>query len=194
MVRPPSDATSALAEDVDTVRSIARGDEDSFRRLFRRYAPQANAIAMRIVRQTFLAEDAVQDAFLGVWNGAAGYDPRRGSVRSWVMSMAHNRAVDLVRREESQRRRADAAEPVVVIEDPAEDIVRRMGSGQERERVRSALDTLPQEQRRVIELMYFGAMSQSTIAERLAIPLGTVKSRTLLGMRRLRERLAGMER
>jgi RNA polymerase sigma-70 factor (ECF subfamily) len=194
MVPSPSDAAAALAADVETVRSVARGDEDSFRHLFRRYAPHANALALRILRQPFLADEAVQDAFLGVWNGAAGYDPRRGSVRSWIMSMVHNRAVDLVRREESQRRRADAAEPVIVVEDPAEDVVRRVGVGEDRERVRSALDALPEEQRRVIELMYFGAMTQSAIAELLAIPLGTVKSRTLLGMRRLRERLAGMER
>jgi RNA polymerase sigma-70 factor (ECF subfamily) len=184
----------ARRQDVATVERIAGGDDESFRQLFRRYAPHANALALRLLRQPFLAEEAVQDAFVGVWTRAAAYDPRRGSVRSWVMSMVHNRAVDLVRREESQRRRAAASEDVAVIEDHADDVVRRVGSSEERERVRSALAALPEDQRRVIELMYFGGMSQSAIAERLAIPLGTVKSRTLLGMRRLRERLVGMER
>ena len=189
-------ADIARDEDVATVGAIARGDDESLRRLFRRYAPHANALALHLLRQPFLAEEAVQDAFVGVWKRAAAYDPRRGSVRAWVMSMVHNRAVDLVRREESQRRRADAAssEDVVVIEDHADDVVRRVGSTQEREQIRSALAALPEDQRRVIELMYFGGMTQSAIAERLAIPLGTVKSRTLLGMRRLRERLTGMER
>jgi RNA polymerase sigma-70 factor (ECF subfamily) len=183
-------------EDVATVRRIAGGDDESLRQLFRRYAPNANALALRLLRQPFLAEEAVQDAFVGVWKRAAAYDPRWGSVRSWVMSMVHNRAVDLVRREESQRRRAVAAanEDVVVIADHADDVVRRVSASDDRERVRTALEGLPEDQRRVIELMYFGGMSQSAIAERLAIPLGTVKSRSLLGIRRLRDGLAGMER
>ena len=180
--------------DVETVRAIARGDEASFRQLFRRYAPHANALALRVLRQPFLAEEAVQDAFLAVWKGAATYDARRGSVRAWVMGLAHNRAVDLVRREESQRRRAGSSEVVTIVEDPADDVVRQVTSGDERSAVRSALAALPEDQRRVIELMYFGGMSQSAIAERLTIPLGTVKSRTLLGMRRLREGLAAMDR
>jgi len=138
----------------------------------------------------------VQEAFLAVWRNPGGYDQGRGSVKSWLMGMVHHRAVDAVRREESQRRRAEVAQAndVVVVEDPAESVVDALGVPEERKAVRAALEELPQEQRRVIELMYFEGLSQSRIAERLDLPLGTVKSRTLLGMRRLRTALAGMER
>jgi RNA polymerase sigma-70 factor (ECF subfamily) len=184
------------ARDRDLVRRIAAGDEDAFRGLFRRYAPTAISLARRVARQPYLAEEIVQEAFLALWRNPEAYDPGRGSVRSWLMGMVHHRAVDAVRREESQRRRAEEAKAsdVVVVEDPAEAVVEELGAPQERETVRAALQGLPEEQRQVIELMYFGGLSQSRIAERLELPLGTVKSRTLLGMRRLRAALVGMER
>jgi RNA polymerase sigma-70 factor (ECF subfamily) len=184
------------ARDRDLMRRIAAGDEDAFRGLFRRYAPTAISLARRVARQPYLAEEIVQEAFLALWRNPVAYDPSRGSVRSWLMGMVHHRAVDAVRREESQRRRAEEAKAsdVVVVEDPAEAVVEEVGAPQERETVRAALQGLPAEQRQVIELMYFGGLSQSRIAERLELPLGTVKSRTLLGMRRLRAALVGMER
>lgn len=192
-----SEATAIARQepsDLDLLQRMAGGDEDAFRSLFRRLAPNANALALRVLHHAFLAEEAVQEAFLALWRNAGAYDPRRGSVRSWVLGMVHNRAVDLVRREESQRRRAEAAATDEPVEDPAERVVRAVGSVEEGAMVREALMTLPDEQRRVIELMYFEGMSQSRIAERLSVPLGTVKSRALLGMRRLRERMAGWER
>lgn len=185
------------SRDRDLVSRIARGDEEAFRGLFRRYAPTAIGLARRIVRQTFLAEEIVQEAFLAVWRNPGGYEEQRGSVKSWLMGMVHHRAVDLVRREESQRRRAEdarASDAVIEIRDVAEDVVDEIGMPEEREAVRAALAELPRDQQQVIELMYFGGLSQSKIAERLGIPLGTVKSRTLLGMRRLRAALGGMER
>ena len=185
------------SRDRDLVSRIARGDEEAFRGLFRRYAPTATALARRIVRQTFLAEEIVQEAFLAVWRDPNGYDERRGSVKSWLMGMVHHRAVDLVRREESQRRRAEdarAADAVIESQDVAEVVVEELGVPEERRAVRAALGGLPAEQQQVIELMYFGGKSQSQIAESLGLPLGTVKSRTLLGMRRLKTALGGMER
>jgi RNA polymerase sigma factor (sigma-70 family) len=184
------------ARDRDLVRRIGRRDGEAFRGLFGRYAPSALAVARRIVRQPYLAEEIVQEAFLAVWKNPGGYDDRRGSVRAWLMGMVHHRAVDAVRREESQRRRAEEAqtnEPVAA-PDPAEQVVEEVGLPEERKAVRAALDVLPDEQRRVIELMYYDGLSQSTISERLGLPLGTVKSRTLLGMRRLRAQMAGLER
>jgi RNA polymerase sigma-70 factor (ECF subfamily) len=174
--------------DRELVQRLAAGDEEAFQGLFRNYAPNAQALALRVVRQPFLAEEIVQDAFLALWRNPAAFDPRRGSFRAWLLSLVHHRAVDLVRREESQRRRAEAvgAEPDAPAPDPAEQVVDRIDLQRDGERIRSALDDLPVEQRTVIELMYFPGLSQSTIAERLTIPLGTVKSRTLLGMRRLR--------
>ncbi len=184
------------ARDRDLVQRIRRRDGEAFRGLFGRYAPSAMAIARRVVRQPFLAEEIVQEAFLAVWRNPEGYDQARGSVRAWLMGMVHHRAVDLVRREESQRRRAEASQltETTVVEDPAAQVVDEIGLPEEREAVRGALAELPPEQRQVIELMYFDGLSQSKIAEKLSLPLGTVKSRTLLGMRRLRGRLAGMER
>lgn len=195
--RTPAEArvTSDLSEtrDRELVQRIERGDEDAFRGLFGRYAPSAMALARRVARQPFLAEEIVQEAFLAVWRNPSGYDQRRGSVRAWLMGMVHHRAVDAVRREESQRRRAEEAmvSDPVVSPDPADDVADAIDLPEQRRAVRAALAALPPEQREVIELMYFGGLSQSGIAERLDLPLGTVKSRTLLGMRRLRGAIAG---
>ena len=184
------------ARDRDLVRRIRAGDEEAFRGLFRRYAPTALGLARRVVRQPHLAEETVQEAFLSVWKNPDGYDPSRGSVRAWLMSAVHHRAVDAVRREEAQRRRAEdvLSLPDAAPEDPAEQVVAEIGLPQERAAVRAALEDLPAEQREVIELMYFSGMSQTEIAERMGLPLGTVKSRTLLGMRRLRAALVYLER
>jgi RNA polymerase sigma-70 factor, ECF subfamily len=178
-------------EDRELVDGVRARDEASFRALFGRYAPTALSLARRVVGQPFLAEEIVQEAFLAVWRNPDAYDADRGSVRSWLMGTVHNRAVDAVRREQSQRRRAMDARgaDLVVVPDPADDVLDELGLPEERKAVRAALDDLPEEQRRVIELMYFGGLSQSTIAARLGLPLGTVKSRTLLGMRRLRDAL-----
>ena len=182
--------------DRDLMVRLRRGDEDAFRSLFGRYAPSAKALAQRVVRRSHLAEEIVQEAFTAVWRDPGAYDQERGSVRSWLMGMVHHRAVDLVRREESQRRRAEAAIPEVQDEhvDHADEVVRQLGLPEERRLVRGALDLLPAEQRAVLEMMYFEGLSQSQIADRTGAPLGTVKSRTLLGMRRMRDALAGVER
>lgn len=184
------------ARDSDLVSRIGKGDEDAFGGLFRRYAPSARALAQRVVRQTNLAEEIVQEAFLAVWRHPDSYDAERGSVKSWLMGMVHHRAVDLVRREEANRRRSDDAIAGMSVQepDPAEEVADQIDLPQERAAVRSALDELPAEQRQVVELMYFEGMSQTKISDRLGIPLGTVKSRTLLAMRRLRAALGEVER
>ena len=181
------------ARDRDLIQRIGGGDEEAFRRLFRAFAPPALALAQRIVRQPYLAEEIVQEVFLAVWRTPERYRADRGSVRSWLMGMVHHRAVDVVRREESQRRRAEDAQADEAPADPAVTVVEALSGPQERMAVRAALDDIPAEQRRVLELMYYDGMSQSQIAARLSLPLGTVKSRTLLGMRRLRSALLGGE-
>ena len=182
--------------DLDLVLRIGKGDQEAFRGLFGRYAPAANALAQRVVRQSHLAEEIVQEAFMALWKHPDGYDQERGTVKSWLMGMVHHRAVDLVRREEAHRRRAEQSIPdaLETEPDPADVVVEEMGAPHDRAAVRAALGDLPPEQRQVIELMYFGGRSQSQIAADLDLPLGTVKSRTLLGMRRLRGALTGMER
>src|SRR4029453_17301746 len=196
--REEGPVTDDLAEtrDRDLVQRIRRGDGEAFRGLFGRYSPSAMSLARRVVRQPFLAEEVVQEAFLGGGRNPGGYDPERGSVRAWLMGMVHHRAVDAVRREESQRRRTEESQlsDPVIQPDPAEDVVDEIGLPEERRAVRAALGGLPNEQRQVIELMYFDGLSQSKISEKLGLPLGTVKSRTLLGMKRLPTALGGRPR
>ena len=184
------------ARDRDLMRRLQTQDEEAFRGLFSRYAPTAKALALRVVRQQHLAEEIVQEAFMAVWRNPGAYEEQRGSVKTWLMGMVHHRAVDAVRREESQRRRAETEASMTAAEtiDHAEDIVDQLGAPQEEAAVRSALGGLPQEQRAVLQMMYFDGLSQSQIAEKNGLPLGTVKSRTLLGMRRLRTALEGIER
>jgi RNA polymerase sigma-70 factor (ECF subfamily) len=184
------------AEDLVLIDGIEQGDEDAFRGLLGRYGPTAKALALRVVRQADLAEEIVQEAFLAVWRHPERFERRRGSVRAWLMGMVHHRAVDAVRREEAQRRRADdmVATAMEEVADHSDDVVDRLSLPGERRLVRDALSELPNEQREVLELMYFDGLSQSRIAERTGLPLGTVKSRALLAMRRLRLALGEMER
>lgn len=182
------------AHDRELVQRLRRGDEDAFRGLFSRYAPAAKALALRVVRHSHLAEEIVQEAFLAVWRNPDGYDGEQGSVRSWLMGVVHHRAVDLVRREEAYRRRAEASIPTAMEEqaDHADEVVEALGRPEARRVVKAALDDLPQDQRSVLTMMYFEGLSQSQIAERTGLPLGTVKSRTLLGMRRMRAAMEGV--
>jgi RNA polymerase sigma-70 factor (ECF subfamily) len=188
---PMGSAEPAGTPDEALLLRVGAGDERAFRELFARYAPVAHALAFRLVRQAQVAEEIVQEAFLAVWRTPERYDAARGSVRSWLMGTVHHRAVDAVRREQAQRRRADQAAALAprVIEDPIDDVVSALDLPGERRLVQKALAGLPDEQRDVIERMYFDGMSQSQIAERTGLPLGTVKSRTLLAMRRLRTHL-----
>ena len=189
-------STEPAAADDELLRRVRSGDDHAFRELFAKYAPVANAVAQRLVRQTHLAEEIVQEAFLSLWRNPERYDRSKGSVRSWLMGAVHHRAVDVVRREESQRRRAGQAATAleVVVEDPADELVAEVDRPRQQASLRQALDNLPEEQRDVIAKMYFEGSTQTQIAEQTGVPLGTVKSRTLLGMRRLRAILGDLER
>jgi RNA polymerase sigma factor (sigma-70 family) len=180
------------ARDRDLVRQVRSGDEEAFRALFRRYGPLAKGLAHRVVRQPFLAEEIVQEAFLSLWRDPRSYQEARGTFRVWLLSTVHHRAVDVVRREEAQRRRKQEQQPVEAYqEDIADSVADRIDLAANRERVREALEDIPAAQRQILEMMYFAGKSQSDIARELGLPLGTVKSRTLLGMRRLRLLLGG---
>ena len=176
------------ARDRDLVRRVIAKDEEAFRSLFRRYAPMAKALALRVVRQSFVAEEIVQEAFLALWRNPGAFREDRGSFRAWMLSTVHHRAVDAVRREEAWRRRSREQDPdAMVTEDVGATVAEELDQAAMRREIRAALDQLPAEQRQVLEMMYFEAKTQSMIAEELDLPLGTVKSRTLLGMRRLRD-------
>jgi RNA polymerase sigma factor (sigma-70 family) len=181
----------AHLSDEALVALAARSEQAALAELYDRFSRPAYGLALRIVRDERLAEDAVQEAFLSVWRTAARFVPERGKASTWILTHAHRRAVDLVRREE--RRRADtlegAAEPGGGAVD--EEAWLRL----QRERVQEALRQLPDQQREAIELAYYGGFTQSELAERLGQPLGTIKSRMFMGLSRLRELLGepGME-
>jgi RNA polymerase sigma-70 factor, ECF subfamily len=148
-------------------------------------------VALRVTAQEVIAQEVVQDAFLALWRAPEAFDAARGAFRSFFLSLVHHRAVDAVRREERLRKRTERAsnlEPATG-EDPAEDVVEDAYLRVRRKEVRAALSTLPAEQRNVLEMAYFGGMTQARIAEDLGIPLGTVKTRTLAAMRKLRAAL-----
>jgi RNA polymerase sigma factor (sigma-70 family) len=179
------DISAVDTSDESLLARVARGDDDALGSLYDRFGRVAYGLALRIGRDERLAEDAVQEAFLAVWRQAASFRPERANARAWVLTFVHRRAVDLVRREE--RRRTEPlepeAEPATGSTAEAAELRRR------REAVQHALAQLPEEQRRPIELAYYGGLSQSELAERLGEPLGTIKSRMFTGLKRLRELL-----
>jgi RNA polymerase sigma factor (sigma-70 family) len=179
----------AHLSDEALVALVARGDEDALGELYDRVGRIAYGLAMRVLRDDRLAEDAVQEGFLAVWRSAAGFRAERAKASTWILTLVHRRAVDLVRREERRR-----AEPLT------DETAARAGSAAEatdeaawlrfeRERVQAALGQLPDVQREALELAYYGGFSQSELAERLGVPLGTIKSRMFAGLARLRELL-----
>ena len=179
----------AHLSDEALVALVARGDEPALAELYDRVGRIAYGLAYRVLRDERLAEDAVQEGFLTVWRTAAGFLAERAKARTWILTLVHRRAVDLVRREE--RRRAEPLDEGV-----RETAVAAGGSAEEaawlrfeRERVQEALSRLPDTQREAIELAYYGGYSQAELAEKLGQPLGTIKSRMFAGLARLRELL-----
>ena len=168
---------------------VAHSDDDALAELYDRYGRAAYGLALRILRDPALAQDAVQEAFLAAWRTAAGFDPRRGTASTWLMTLVHRRAVDVVRRED--RRRADPLEDAPVASGDATD--EQVELREQRRKVQAALQVLTPAERESLELAYYGGLSQSEIAEKLGLPLGTVKSRMFSGLGRLRDALAEPE-
>lgn len=165
--------------DVDLLGRIAQGDEAALGALYDRHAPLLLGVARRLVGED--AEDLVHDVFLEAWLRAGTYDARRAGVRTWLMVRLRSRALDLHRRPERTRRVDAPAEPVGHAADPS--------ATADRTAVIQALSLVPPPQRRVLELAYYRGMSSAEIAQAEALPLGTVKSRTAGGMRKLRQQL-----
>jgi RNA polymerase sigma factor (sigma-70 family) len=175
----------AHLSDEALVLLAARSEESALAELYDRYGRAAYGLALRVLRDPELAEDAVQEAFLTLWRTAARFVPERSKASTWILTLVHRRAVDAVRRE--QRRRTDSLDwaPEPSVEGVDEDAWLRL----QRERVQEALRKLPDAQREALELAYYGGLSQSELAERLGQPLGTIKSRMFGGLSRLRELL-----
>jgi RNA polymerase sigma-70 factor (ECF subfamily) len=185
---PPPDDRQIV--DARLMQRAARGDKEAFAELYDRFSGPLYATALRIVRDATEAQDIVHDAFLVVWDKAATFEPQRGSAFSWAVTLVRNRAIDRVR---SRQRRAELLDESV----PADlgyqenaigaDVAASSDAAQ---KVRSAVSTLPVEQRRALELAFFGGLTQEQIARTLREPLGTVKARIRRGLLKLREALA----
>jgi RNA polymerase sigma-70 factor (ECF subfamily) len=175
--------------DEEMMQLVQAGDPRAFELLYDRHGGAAFSLAYRMVGNRTSAEDITQEAFLSIWRSRLRYDQARGSVRTWVLGIVHNRAIDGLRRSVVHDRRREAIEGM---EDRFEARDRTEVEAARREEarsVRSALDTLPEDQRRTIELAYFGGFSHSEIAELLNEPIGTVKGRMRLGLEKMRRQL-----
>jgi RNA polymerase sigma factor (sigma-70 family) len=177
----------AHLSDEALVALVARGEEGALAELYDRVGRIAYGLALRVLRDERHAEDAVQEAFLQVWRSAATFRAERAKASTWILTLVHRRAVDLVRREE--RRQAEPLTDETVLGQAPEDTEEAAWLRFERERVQAALRQLPDVQREALELAYYGGFSQSELAERLGVPLGTIKSRMFAGLSRLRELL-----
>jgi RNA polymerase sigma factor (sigma-70 family) len=176
----------AHLSDEALVALVARADDSALAELYDRFGHVAYGLALRVVRDPALAEDAVQEAFLAVWRSAARFVPERAKASTWILTFVHRRAVDIVRREEPRR-----TEPLEAAPHPSANLTEdEAWLRLQRTRVQEALRRLPDQQREALELAYFGGFTQSELADRLGEPLGTIKSRMFTGLARLRELLA----
>jgi RNA polymerase sigma-70 factor, ECF subfamily len=176
--------------DEEVMQLVQRGDPRAFELLYDRHGGAAYSLAYRIVGRQAAAEDVVQEALLSIWRSRLRYDQTRGSVRTWILGIVHNRAIDGLRRSSVHDRRREQLD---VVEDRFEarertdvEVARR----EEARTVRGALDALPTEQRKTIELAYFGGFTQSEIAKMTGEPVGTIKGRMRLGLEKMRRELA----
>jgi RNA polymerase sigma factor (sigma-70 family) len=175
----------AHLSDEALVALVARADEDALAELYDRFGRVAYGLALRILRDPALAEDAVQDAFLAVWRSAGRFVAERAKASTWILTLVHRRAVDLVRREHPRRTEPLEAAPHPAADETEEQAWLRL----QRIRVQEALRGLPDKQREALELAYYGGFTQAELADRLGEPLGTIKSRMFSGLARLRELL-----
>jgi RNA polymerase sigma factor (sigma-70 family) len=171
------------------MRQVAAGEIGGLESLYDRYHGMAYALALRITTETGLAEDVVQDSFLGVWRNAGRYAETKGSVRGWLLAIVRHRAIDAMRRRRAAVALGEEAEEVLPTALTLPDIWPEIAGRLDAEDVRRALTVLPPAQREVIELAYFDGLTQREIAGRTGAPLGTVKSRMRLGLVALREQL-----
>jgi RNA polymerase sigma-70 factor (ECF subfamily) len=175
--------------DEEVMQLAGEGNPRAFELVYDRHGGAAFSLAYRMVGDRVTAEDITQEAFLSIWRSRLRYQPSRGSVRTWVLGIVHHRAIDALRRNLVHERRRGPAEGIEEREEAPERTEVEVARREDARTIRSALDSLPEEQSRVIELAYFGGFSHSQIAEMLEMPVGTVKGRMRLGLEKMRRKL-----
>jgi RNA polymerase sigma-70 factor (ECF subfamily) len=175
-----------LLADEDLISLVVGSNAEAFATLYDRHGRAAYSLSYRMMGEKQAAEDLVQDAFLKVWRGAGSYRTERGSVRTWILSIVHNRGIDQLRSLASRRRTQNKVEASAPKSEPSEAFAETWSNSQ-REQVREALGTLPPEQLKILELAYFSGYTHVEISELLDLPLGTVKGRMRLGLKKLRD-------
>ena len=175
-----------ILADEDLISLVEASDADAFAALYDRHRRAAFSLAYRMMGDHQAAEDLAQDAFLKVWRGAGSYRSDRGSVRTWILSIVHNRGIDQLRSHASRRRTQDRIEASAPRSQPSEAFAETWRNSQ-RDQVREALNTLPTEQLKILELAYFSGYTHVEISQLLSLPLGTVKGRMRLGLKKIRD-------
>jgi RNA polymerase sigma-70 factor (ECF subfamily) len=176
----------SLVADEELISLVEQSDAEAFALLYDRHSRAAYSLAYRMMGEKQAAEDLVQDALLKVWRNAGSYRAERGSVRTWILSIVHNRAIDQLRSLASRRRTQERVEASAPRVQPSEAFTQAWRNTQ-REQVREALGTLPAEQLKTLELAYFSGYTHVEISELLGVPLGTVKGRMRLGLKKIKE-------
>ncbi|RME44672.1 MAG: sigma-70 family RNA polymerase sigma factor [Chloroflexi bacterium] len=180
------------ASDADLMAQLAAGERWPMGVLYDRYARLVYSMVLKILHDQERAEDVVQEVFVRVWRGAGSFQAGRGNFTNWLLGIAHHRAIDELRRQGSQQRRAvfvDDENALRSVPDPGEGPAEAAWIAQKRLAIREALRQLPAEQRQTVELAYFGGLTQREIAEHTGTPLGTVKTRMRLALQKLRNHL-----
>ncbi len=172
--------------DEDLISLVEEGDAEAFAALYDRHSRAAFSLAYRMMGERQAAEDLAQDSFLKIWRGAGSYRAERGSVRTWILSIVHNRGIDQLRSLASRRRTQDRVEASAARSQPSEAFAEAWRNSQ-RDQVREALSTLPPEQLKILELAYFSGYTHVEIADLLGLPLGTVKGRMRLGLKKIKD-------
>lgn len=175
-----------LLADEELISLVERKDSRAFAVLYDRHSRVAFSLAYRLMGERQAAEDLVQEVYLRVWRSTGSYRAERGSVRTWILSIVHHRGVDLLRSSSSRRRTQDKVESSAETIQPSEAFSEAWRNSQ-RDQVRQALNTLPAEQLKILELAYFSGYTHVEISELLDLPLGTVKGRMRLGMKKIKD-------
>src|ERR671910_630660 len=175
-----------ILADEDLISLVEAADAEAFATLYDRHSRAAFSLAYRMMGERQASEDLMQDAFLKVWRSAKSYRAERGSVRTWILSIVHNRGIDQIRSQASRRRTQEKFEASAPRSQPSEAFAETLRNSQ-RDQVREALDTLPPEQLKILELAYFSGYTHVELSDLLGLPLGTVKGRMRLGLKKIRD-------